>query len=101
MEVQDSHIGLLQFLQQSPTPFHAAANMSAALESAGFERLNSADSWSLQKNSRYYMLRNNSAIIAFKSGNSALVEQGVRIAGTHTDSPCLKLKPQAPGSSKL
>ncbi len=94
MKVEDSQVGLLQFLQQSPTPFHAVANMSAVLEEASFERLDLADAWSLQKNSSYYVLRNDSTIIAFKTGNAILAEQGFRITGTHTDSPCLKLKPQ-------
>lgn len=99
MKEDDKSLGLLQFLQQSPTPFHAVKNMSAVLEAEGFERLNSADSWNLKKSSRYFVIRNDSAIIAFKTGKAALSEQGVRITGTHTDSPCLKLKPQ-PGLTK-
>ncbi len=92
--------GLLQFLQQSPTPFHAVANMAAQLEAAGFERLDSSDSWTLEKNSRYYVTRNDSAIIAFKTGAGDLATTGFRIAGAHTDSPCLKIKPHADLSSQ-
>ncbi|MEX0963353.1 MAG: M18 family aminopeptidase [Pseudohongiellaceae bacterium] len=92
--------GLLQFLQQSPTPFHAVANMASSLEEAGFERLESTDSWSLKKNSRYYVTRNDSAIIAFKTGEKNLTDVGCRIAGAHTDSPCLKIKPHADVSSQ-
>ncbi len=94
MNANTNHNGLLQFLRQSPTPFHAVANMSATLEQAGFERLDSGDSWSLKKNTNYYVLRNDSALIAFKMGTVPIVERGLRIVGTHTDSPCLKLKPQ-------
>jgi len=92
--------GLLQFLQQSPTPFHAVANMAAALEAAGFKRLESTDSWSLEQNARYYVTRNDSAIIAFKTGAGDLAEAGFRIAGAHTDSPCLKIKPNADVTNK-
>lgn len=91
---------LLQFLQQSPTPFHAVANMAAALEAAGFKRLESTDSWSLEQNARYYVTRNDSAIIAFKTGAGDLAEAGFRIAGAHTDSPCLKIKPNADVTNK-
>ena len=92
--------GLLQFLQQSPTPYHAVANMAATLEAAWFQRLESTASWKLQKKSRYYVTRNDSAIIAFKTGTANLAEQGFRISGTHTDSPCLKIKPNPDVSSE-
>lgn len=100
MASTDRLSGLLQFLQQSPTPFHAVANMAAALEAAGFKRLESTDSWSLEQNARYYVTRNDSAIIAFKTGAGDLAEAGFRIAGAHTDSPCLKIKPNADVTNK-
>tara|TARA_B110000037_G_C17068834_1_gene484938 strand:- start:208 stop:1518 length:1311 start_codon:yes stop_codon:yes gene_type:complete len=96
----DRQKGLLQFLQQSPTPFHAVANMATLLDAAGFQRLDSSNSWNLDKNSRYYVSRNDSALIAFKTGAGDLPDSGFRIAGAHTDSPCLKIKPHADVSSQ-
>jgi aspartyl aminopeptidase len=58
---------LLVFLQQSPTPFHAVATMSALLEKEGFERLDETQSWQLEKQSKYYVLRNDSALIGLKT----------------------------------
>ena len=84
---------LLQFLQQSPTPFHANANMVSMLEQAGFTRLDETAAWQLEKKHGYYVCRNDSALVAFKTGSSDLLESGMRLAGTHTDSPCLKIKP--------
>ncbi len=95
MAGNERHSGLLNFLQHSPTPFHAVANMAQLLEEAGFQRLSSSDNWALKKNSRYYVARNDSALIAFKTGSGDLSETGFRIAGAHTDSPCLKVKPHA------
>ncbi|PCI74190.1 MAG: M18 family aminopeptidase, partial [SAR86 cluster bacterium] len=92
--------GLLQFLQQSPTPFHAVANMATILDEAGFQRLDSSNSWNLEKSSRYYVVRNDSAVIAFKTGVGDLPDSGFRIVGAHTDSPCLKIKPHADASSQ-
>ena len=92
--------GLLQFLQQSPTPFHVVANMATLLDEAGFQRLDSSNSWNLDKNTRYYVTRNDSALIAFKTGAGDLPDSGFRIAGAHTDSPCLKIKPHADVSSQ-
>ena len=84
---------LLVFLGQSPTPFHAVANMSTLLQQAGFERLDETLPWQLKKQSSYYVMRNDSALVALKTGAQAIVSDGLRLAGTHTDSPCLKLKP--------
>jgi aspartyl aminopeptidase len=96
----DFNQGLLQFLQQSPTPFHAVGNLSSMLEQSGFTKLDEGDSWKLEKKSAYYVVRNDSAIIAFRTGGSSLVDSGIRLCGAHTDSPCLKVKP-APAVNKL
>lgn len=85
---------LLDFLDRSPTPFHATRNMAAELDRAGFEELNEADGWSLQKEKRYYTTRGGSSIVAFRTGNDSPASLGIRLVGAHTDSPCLKIKPQ-------
>ena len=43
---------------------------------------------------RYYFCRNDSSIIAFVYGSQPLAEEGIRMVGAHTDSPCLRVKPQ-------
>lgn len=86
---------LLNFIQASPTPFHAACNMRQCFEQAGFTRLDEAHTWQLQPGGKYVLTRNDSSVIAFVYGKESLPEQGIRIVGTHTDSPCLKLKPNA------
>lgn len=84
---------LFDFLQQSPTPYHAVQQMSQRLEAAGFERLDEQAQWSLGSGQRYYVTRNDSTIIAFQTGEGDPVKQGVRMIGAHTDSPCLRVKP--------
>ena len=84
---------LLQFLQQSPTPFHAVANLIAKLETNDFERLSENEHWNLEKGKNYFVVRNDSALIAFRGGRGDIVSNGMRITGSHTDSPCLKIKP--------
>lgn len=37
--------GLLSFIENSPTPFHAVSTMVATLESNGFKPLNESDKW--------------------------------------------------------
>ena len=84
--------GLLKFIQASPTPFHAVAAMKEILDAGGFQQLNESDAWSMVNPGRYYITRNDSSIIAFNLA-SDLVENGFRMVGAHTDSPCLKVKP--------
>lgn len=84
---------LLAFLSEACSPFHAVLAMSKRLKVAGFVELDEADTWSLQSGQRYFLTRNDSSIIAFVYGSEDLVSAGIRMSGAHTDSPCLKVKP--------
>lgn len=85
---------LCAFIQASPTPFHAVAAMATLLEGAGYAQLEEDAVWQLQPQGRYYVVRNQSSVIAFQLDAARLPDQGFRMVGAHTDSPCLKLKPQ-------
>ncbi|MCY4274753.1 MAG: M18 family aminopeptidase [Gammaproteobacteria bacterium] len=85
---------LLGFLAKSPTPFHAVENIAIRLESAGFERLEEAKAWNTVQSGNYYVTRNDSSLIAMRLEQVG-GDTGFRIVGAHTDSPCLKVKPQA------
>jgi len=84
---------LLDFLASSPTPYHATHELSRHLEEEGFLKLDEADTWNLQKGQRYYLSRNDSSLIAFVYGQEDIAQNGISMVGAHTDSPCLKLKP--------
>ncbi len=92
--MQDSEFvdGLLDFIHASPTPFHAVEQMSSILDDAGFQQLKESEAWQCSNPGKYYVTRNDSSIVAFTLGGS-LVEKGLRMVGAHTDSPCLKVKP--------
>ena len=85
--------GLLAYLDASPTPFHATREGVRPLLEAGFTRLEEDAAWSLVPGGRYVVTRNDSSLIAFCMGTKPLAETGLRVIGAHTDSPCLKLKP--------
>ncbi|PUA29797.1 MAG: M18 family aminopeptidase [Cellvibrio sp. 79] len=95
LSLDDFNSGLLQFLQASPTPFHATRNLANRLLENGFKQLYEGDAWNLVPGNRYLVTRNDSSIIAFVYGKSPLLETGIRMIGAHTDSPCLKVKPRA------
>ena len=84
--------GLLKFIQASPTPFHAVAEMKQILDAEGFIQLKESEVWSTVNTGRYYVTRNDASIIAFSLANK-LAENGFHMVGAHTDSPCLKVKP--------
>jgi aspartyl aminopeptidase len=86
---------LIDFINQSPTPYHAVEETIARLKKAGFSSLDEGREWDLKANGKYYVVRNGASIAAFVLGRHA-PDKGVgfHIVGAHTDSPCLKLKPK-------
>ena len=86
--------GLIDFLKASPTPFHATASLAKRLEAAGYQRLDERDRWQTVPGGRYYLTRNDSSLIAIRLGKESPVSAGIRLVGAHTDSPCLRVKPQ-------
>lgn len=93
MNLTDFNQGLLGFLHQSPTPFHATKNLADSLRAAGYQRLEEGDTWKIESSGKYFVTRNDSSIIAFSLNGSNPVEHGFHMVGAHTDSPCLKVKP--------
>ncbi|HIC43586.1 MAG TPA: M18 family aminopeptidase [Sulfurimonas sp.] len=93
MTQTDFNQTLLDFLASSPTPFHATQTMSTVLDEAGFYKLNETEVWELKKGNKYYLTRNDSSVLAFIYGENDLSTEGISMVGAHTDSPCLKLKP--------
>lgn len=85
----------LQFVDASPTPFHATASCVAMLENAGFRKLHEHQSWNekLYVGGRYYVQRNQSSLLAFVIGKKYEAGRGVHIVGAHTDSPNLRIRP--------
>ena len=93
MNDEKFNFDLMDFIAMSPTPFHAVEQIIYKLECAGYQRLYEADSWKLDEKQGYYVTRNDSSIIAFKLGEEP-VANGINMVGAHTDSPCLKVKPE-------
>ncbi|GAB1393716.1 M18 family aminopeptidase [Rhodocyclaceae bacterium] len=92
-------LDLIDFIDASPSPWHAVATTAARLSAQGFVCLDEANRWQLVPGGRYYVVRGGGSIIAFVLGTSPLVESGLRIIGAHTDSPGLRLKPRPASAS--
>ncbi|CAK7203555.1 hypothetical protein SEUCBS139899_006289 [Sporothrix eucalyptigena] len=85
----------IDFVNASPTPYHAVASAVSRLEKAGFKAVKERDDWSasLKPGGKYYVTRNGSSIVAFAIGAKWRPGNPVAMIGAHTDSPCLRLKP--------
>ncbi len=84
--------GLLQFLAESVTPFHAVAAMSKRLIEAGFEELSQFHFKNLTSGRGYFATKQGSSLIALRVG-AGDPSKGLRLVGAHTDSPNLSVKP--------
>lgn len=85
---------LLDFIDASPSPWHAVSSCESRLLHAGFSALSELERWTLQPGGRYYVVRGGSSIIAFIVGEQPAASAGLRLIGAHTDSPGLRLKPR-------
>ncbi len=85
---------LMKFIDASPTAFQTVNNLKEILLANDFSELFETEAWSLQADGKYFVIRNNSSLIAFTLSGGEFQTAGFSIAGTHTDSPALKVKPQ-------
>ena len=81
---------LFSFIQASPSPFHAVANMKRELDAHGYAQLMEGEEWRLEEEGKYYVIRNGSALIAFRIPKRDF--PGFQIMASHCDSPNFKIK---------
>lgn len=81
---------LLEFINRTPTAFHAAANARDILLDNGYKELYECEMWEIENGGRYFITRNGSSIIAFSVPENEY--SGIMMCASHTDSPSLKIK---------
>lgn len=84
---------LIDFLYESPTAFHSVKTVKETLDSTGYIEIKECEKWNLKKQGKYYVIKNDSAIIAFEVGSGDIAEEGFRLIGAHTDAPGFRIKP--------
>lgn len=82
----------MEYLDQSPCSVQAAEQSESRLARAGFVHIKEDEPFELCAGGRYYLVRNDSAVIAFVLGAKDVTTNGFNIVGAHLDSPSLKLK---------
>lgn len=83
--------GLIDFIAASPSPFHCVAEVVRRLEAAGFQE----DSGDGAEPAALGYRQRSGSVFAWVRGSAAADQAGFRLVGAHTDSPNLRLKPNA------
>lgn len=91
-EVHRDAQGLLDFIADSPSSFHAAAAVARMLNLAGFTEQNPKADWDAGPGG-HYLVRGGAVIAWYVPNRATPSTSGFRIVGAHTDSPGFKLKP--------
>ena len=81
---------LMDFIDHSPSPYHAAAQAAKLLAGAGFLPLEEQEKWELTPGQSYYVTRNQSSLIAFRLPRQK--PERWLLTAAHSDSPTFAVK---------
>ena len=92
----------LDFVNSSPTPFHAVESAKKRLIAAGFNEIKERHDWAstCKPGGKYWLTRNGSTILAFAIGMKWRPGNPIAMIGAHTDSPTLRIKPVSKSQSE-
>ena len=82
---------LIDFINDSPTPYHVVQNVKMRLIEDGYTELFENENWNIEKSGAYFVTKGDASIIAFRVPNADF--DGFQIVTAHTDSPSFKLAP--------
>eukprot|EP00854_Cymbomonas_tetramitiformis_P030659 gene30659-38373_t len=76
---------MLDFINKSWTQFHATHEACKRFEANGFTRLTERQEWTLEPGGKYFVTRNQSAVVAFVVGKKFTTGSGFNVVAAHTD----------------
>ncbi len=82
---------LRSYLDSSPSPFHAASTAADRLTTAGFTEVVDGADWTDLPTDGF--VRRDGGVVAWRVPDGVTADAPFRLAGAHTDSPCLRVKP--------
>lgn len=86
---------LINFVNNTPNAYYCVDNLKKLLKQNGFIELHENEEWNnLNKNGNYFVIKNDSSLIAFKMTDSK-EKIGFNIVSAHTDSPSFSIKQNA------
>ena len=93
IDFYELHSSLFNFINNSTSSFHTVLNAQSYLIKNGFEEVDFSEDWQLKADKKYFTKIYDSTLIAFIPHQN--LREGMKIAVSHTDFPCLKIKPSA------
>ncbi len=82
---------LSSYLDRAVSPYHSVIEGEKLLTEAGFAPLSMTGDWDLKPDGAYYVPVYDSCLLAFRPGDP---RKGLRLAGAHTDWPCMRVRPR-------
>ena len=81
---------LLKFIESSPSCYHVIRNFRELLRAEGYTELYEQERWTLTQGGKYFVVRNESSVIAFRVPGFDFT--GFMMSAAHSDSPTFKIK---------
>ncbi len=81
---------IIDLLNRSHSPYHVVDNIRQILDKEGYTRLDEKEVTPLEPNTRYYVIRNKTSLIAFITPKEKIAS--AKIIACHSDSPSFKIK---------
>ena len=81
-----------EYINNGTSPFHVVSESVEMLEKKGFQRLELQQPWGIEAGGKYYVNHHGSTLFAFTIGSRHAYGQQLRIAASHGDFPCLRIK---------
>jgi aspartyl aminopeptidase len=91
-KARDTALDLIEFVDASPSPYHAAAEALRRLTTAGFTELQPDGAW--PSGQGRYVTVDGGSLFAWVVPEEATAATPFRLLGAHTDSPTLRVKPR-------
>ncbi|CAJ1362783.1 unnamed protein product [Effrenium voratum] len=87
----------IDYVNQTGSPYHCVSACTTLLKACGFTELQDNGGWSLKKGGKYFVTKGSADVMAFVVGGkfAADADSGISMLGAHTDSPCLRLRPNS------
>lgn len=84
---------LFDWLDKSTSNFMAIKTIGETLIANGYKELKPEEHWNLEAGKKYFIKKNETALLAFLTPDNFDETHGFRIIASHSDSPCFKIKP--------
>lgn len=92
MNSKDLALDLINFIDDSPCAFFAVKAIEDELLKNDYKELKEEDKWDISLGGKYFIKKNDSAILAFNVPTST-DDLAFKIIASHSDSPCFRIKP--------